>query len=111
MSEENTEQQAVSAEEQQKPALSEAQQILAADTAAANAAADAEAAKKKSKVKAMPAGIAFIRATYHRRRPRWRHLLELLRQGRLQGLPQVHRLRRHHGRAGRRPHRLRPRHA
>ena len=98
MSEENTEQQAVSAEEQQKPALSEAQQILAADTAA-TAAADAEAAKKKSKVKAMPAGIAFI------------DLLELLRQGRLQGLPQVHRLRRHHGRAGRRPHRFRPWHA
>ena len=36
MSEENTEQQAVSAEEQQKPALSEAQQILAADTATYN---------------------------------------------------------------------------
>lgn len=51
--------------EEQKPAMSEAQAILAADTAAANAAADAEAAKKKSKTKVMPAGIAFIRATYN----------------------------------------------
>lgn len=63
MSEETKEQ--APAEEQQKPAMSEAQAILAADTAAANAAADAEAAKKKSKAKVMPAGIAFIRATYN----------------------------------------------
>ena len=49
--------------EEQKPAMSEAQAILAGDTAAL-AAAD-EAAKKKSKVKVMPAGIAFIRATYN----------------------------------------------
>ena len=41
--------------EEQKPAMSEAQAILAADPAAA--AADAEAAKKKSKAKVMPAGI------------------------------------------------------
>ena len=62
MSEENKEQAPV---EEKKPELSEAQAILAADTAAANAAADAEAAKKKSKAKVMPAGIAFIRATYN----------------------------------------------
>ena len=49
--------------EEQKPAMSEAQAILSAD--AASAAADAEAAKKKSKAKVMPAGIAFIRATYN----------------------------------------------
>lgn len=49
--------------EEQKPVMSEAQAILAADPAAA--AADAEAAKKKSKAKVMPAGIAFIRATYN----------------------------------------------
>ncbi|MEG1480150.1 MAG: 30S ribosomal protein S11 [Kiritimatiellia bacterium] len=45
--------------------MSEAQAILAADTAAATAVADAEAAKKKSKAKVMPTGIAFIRATYN----------------------------------------------
>lgn len=51
--------------EEQKPAMSEAQAILAADTATAPAPADADAAKKKSKAKVLPAGIAFIRATYN----------------------------------------------
>ena len=46
------------AEEQQKPAMSEGQAILAAADSAA-APADADAAKKRPKGKVLPAGLAF----------------------------------------------------
>jgi len=52
------------AEEQQKPAMSEGQAILAAADSAA-APADADAAKKRAKGKVLPAGLAFVRATYN----------------------------------------------
>lgn len=49
-------------EQKQKPAMSEAQAILAGDDAKAPAA---DAAKKKGRAKSIPAGIAFVRSTFN----------------------------------------------
>lgn len=61
MSEEEVKTEAV-AEEVKKPAISEAAAILAQSDQPAAVAMDA---KKRSKAKVIPAGIAFIRATYN----------------------------------------------
>lgn len=62
MSEEEIKQEA--APQEKAPAMSEAAAILAEGDQPAPAAASADA-KKKSKAKVIPAGIAFIRATYN----------------------------------------------